>query len=174
MGLMMGAGAVLGTVPAFTALYLSKTCAAIAAFALARGVLSERVARWLERYPRLARVLTDSGRQGGWRFVALMRLSPFPGFLLNYLLSLTGVGFGGYLFGTLLGIAPSILNLVLVGSAAREVGAGVAAGGVQGGWFALAAKTLCVGAMVAVSVLVTRRVRKEFAALDGEGEVPSA
>lgn len=169
MGLMIGAGAVLGAVPAFLALFVSKTAAALVAFLLARNVLYGRVSRWLGRYPKMARVLRDSGKDGGWRFVVLMRLSPFPGFLLNYLLSLTGVTFTEYAIGTFVGIAPSIMNLVLMGSTAKDVGVGVAGAGPRNGWFGLAFKAMCMLSMAVVSVLITKRARQAFAALDTEG-----
>lgn len=171
MGLMMGAGAVLGTVPAFVALFVSKTAAAMVAFALAKGVLYDRVKQWLEGYPKMAKVLMESGREGGWKFVLLMRLSPFPGFLLNYLLSLTGVTFAEYALGTLVGIAPSIMNLVLMGSTAKDVGVGVAGGGPRGGWLGLAIKTVCMLSMVLVSVVITKRARRAFADMDQDPRV---
>lgn len=170
MGLMIGAGAVLGPLPAFLALFTSKLAAAATAFALARGVLHERATRWLERAPKLKTVLADTGKNGGWKFVVLMRLSPFPGFLLNYLLSLTGVGFSHYLLGTVVGIAPSISNLVLVGATAKDVGIGVGGGSVRGGWLGIALKVLCSVSMIVVSIIVTKKTRKAFAELDENGE----
>lgn len=170
MGLMIGAGAVLGPLPAFLALFSSKLLAASVAFTLARGVLYERATRWLQTVPKLRRILTETGKEGGWKFVLLMRLSPFPGFLLNYLLSLTGVGFAEYLLGTVLGIAPSISNLVLVGATAKDVGVGVGGGSVRGGWLGVGLKVVCMLSMVVVSVVVTRNARKAFAEMEEDGK----
>lgn len=170
MGLMIGAGAMLGPLPAFLALFSSKLVAASVAFVLARFVLYRRANRWLQRYPKLNKLLTSTGKEGGWKFVLLMRLSPFPGFLLNYLLSLTGVGFAEYIFGTILGIAPSISNLVLVGATAKDVGVGVSGGTLRGGWLGVALKVVCMLSMVVVSVVITRRARKAFAELDEDGK----
>lgn len=167
---MIGAGAMLGPLPAFLALFSSKLVAATVAFVLARGILYGRAIRWLERYPKLKKLLTDTGKEGGWKFVLLMRLGPFPGFLLNYLLSLTGVSFAEYIFGTIVGIAPSIGNLVLVGATAKDVGVGVSGGTVSGGWLGVALKTICMLSMVVVSVVITRRTRKAFAELDDGGK----
>lgn len=110
-----------------------------------------------------------------------MRLSPFPGFVLNYLLSLTDVSFVNYLFGSVIGMAPPILNLVLIGNAARQVGAGVSAGsgiststgganvnGSSGTWSALAQwlpialKLVTIFSMIAVTVHVSRAIASAF------------
>lgn len=170
MGLMIGAGALLGPVPAFTSLFISKLVAACAAFSLARLFFFQRAQTWLSRHPRMSRILLDSGRTGGWKFVLLMRLSPFPGFMLNYLLSVTGVSFLEYTIGTLLGIAPSVLNLVLIGSTAKDVSLGVATGSATGGWLSLAMKTVCALSMIAVTVFVTKKTRDAFDDVDLNAE----
>lgn len=92
-----------------------------------------------------------------------MRLSPFPGFLLNYLLSLTGVTFVDYVAATMLGIAPSISNLVLLGATARGV---VADGGVAATPLALAIRVLCVLSMLLVTVLIARSARRAFSDME--------
>lgn len=158
MGLMIAAGALLGPRYAFCALFISKILAASVAFALARRVFVSYAQKWLSRHPRLDRVLKESGQQGGWKFVVLMRLGPFPGFMLNYMLSLTGVPFKEYLFGTVLGVFPSVLNLVLVGAAAREVGMEVSGAGT--GWLGLALKFVCIASMFVATVFVSRKTNQ--------------
>ena len=158
MGLMIAAGALLPTSFAFSALFLSKLLAACVAFVLARRVFFSFAQNWLDAHPKLRRVLRESGQEGGWRFVVLMRLSPFPGFMLNYLLSLTGVTFSQYAVGTLVGVFPSVLNLVLLGAAAREVGMEV--GGTGAGWPSLVLKVVCIASMVTAMVFVTRKINQ--------------
>lgn len=167
MGLMITAGAVLPPLHAFAALYVSKLCAASVSFLLARSLLHAPAQRYLEGHPRLRAVLAQAGGSAGWRFVVVMRLSPFPGFLLNYMLSLTTLSFRQYAIGTALGIAPSIANLVLIGAAAKEVSVGVVRGGLAVTWLSLSIKLLCVASMLVVSVVVTRAVGKAFR--DAEG-----
>lgn len=167
MGLMIFAGALLGPLNAFLALFLSKLFAASAAFALARTLLYKRAHAWLDEHPRLQKVL-ESGAEGGWRFVLLMRLSPFPGFMLNYLLSVTNVSYLQYILATAAGIAPSVLNLVLIGATAKDVGVGVGGGAVAGGWLSLALKALCIASMITIMVVVTRKARQAFAEVDAE------
>lgn len=166
IGLMVASAAVLGAGPAFVALLTSKFLAACAAFLLARGVLAKRAKRALAARPRLARALNAAGADSGWRFVLLARLSPFPGFALNYLLSVTPVPFRQYAIGTAVGIVPSVANLCLIGAAARDVGT-VAAGG-QASGLAVAVRAFCVVSMLAVSVLATRKARAAFVVLREE------
>lgn len=116
-----------------------------------------------------------------------MRLSPFPGFVLNYLLSLTDVSFVNYLVGSVVGMAPPILNLVLIGNAARQVGAGVSGGsgissstsaanatGSYGMWSAvsqwlpIALKLVTIFSMIAVTVHVSRAIASAFGEDDND------
>lgn len=160
MGLMVAAGAFLPSLQAFCALFVSKTLAAAAAFALGRTLLQRRAAKFLETRPRLRRVLLESGKEGGWKFVLLMRLSPFPGFMLNYLLSMTGVSFMEYVIATMIGIAPSVVNLVLIGAAANDVRAGVVTGSTS--ILPVVLKIVCVASMAGAMVFFTRLSRRAF------------
>lgn len=161
MGLMITAGAVLGPRNALIALYLSKLLAASFAFLLARGVLYQSAKAKLESFPKLKRVLMNASKQQGTTMVLLMRLSPFPGFMLNYLLSLTGVSLASYFVGTAVGILPSIVNLVLIGGAARDVSIGAASGGVD--MLKLGIRLLCIASSLLTMFFVTRSVKKAFA-----------
>lgn len=176
MGLMIAAGAILPPLNAFTALFFSKLAAACVAFVLSRTLLMDRARNAISRrYPRLASLLEGEGATTGWRFVLLMRLSPFPGFILNYLLSLTGVSFLHYFFGSVIGIAPPIINLILIGNAAKEVGVGVAGGAVgaatKAAWLPLGLKVATVASMVSVTVYITRFISKSF---DKNGTIAAA
>lgn len=159
MGLMIAAGALLPIVPAFLALYLSKLCAAMSAFALARGAIAAPLRRWFSRRGRLTNAVARTAQQAGWQMVILLRLSPFPGFLLNYLLPLAGVPWRAYLLGTIVGVAPSVLNLVLIGNAARQAGTAVVTTG-SAAWLGAAVRIACVAAMLTVMVIGTRTVQK--------------
>lgn len=166
MGLMLSAGAALGARNAFFALYISKLLAACFTFLLARGILFHQAKAQLERFPKLSRVLKVAAQQGSWKMVLTMRLSPFPGFLLNYLLSLTGVRFFEYLVGTAVGIFPSILNLALIGGAARDVGVGATGGHIS--WLALAIKVICSVSTFLCMFFVSRSIKKALADYDEE------
>lgn len=95
----------------------------------------------------------------------VMILSPFPGFLFIYLLSITGIYFRQYLLGRVAGIIPSIANLLFIGNEALDVGVVVLFGTVLArwaGWLPLFVKLLCVIYMVAVSVYVTSTMLDTF------------
>lgn len=161
MGLMIAAGAILPPIYAFGALFLSKISAACVAFLLGRTLLRSRAERWLSEFPRLQNVLSRP-EISSWTSVLLLRLSPFPGFVLNYFLSLTEVPFSHYIFGTVLGIAPSIANLVLIGDAAKGVGQQVASGAQFSAWLAPTLKLAMVASMILVMVQVTKFVATAF------------
>jgi uncharacterized membrane protein YdjX (TVP38/TMEM64 family) len=157
MGLMITAGAVLGAPAAFAALYVSKLAAALVAFSLARGILAGWAQDRLDAVPKLKRSLAAAGKKRGWSLVLTMRLSPFPGFLLNYCASLmSAVTLKDYALGTALGIVPGILNLVLIGGAARDVSAGAVAGTSLLG---IGIKVALVSSSLAMTYFVTRAVR---------------
>lgn len=169
MGLMVSAGAALGARNAFAALYLSKLLAACFTFLLARSVLYRQAKSQLERLPKLSRVISTAAQQGSWKMVLTLRLSPFPGFLLNYLLSLTGVGFLDYILGTAVGIFPSILNLSLIGGAARDVGVGAAGGHFN--WLAVALKIICSLSTLLCMFFVSRSIQKALADAEERAEM---
>lgn len=64
---------------------------------------------WLERYPDQAAMLRAAGG-GTWfhqfRAVTLIRISPFPYVVYNYCAVATGVKYGPYMAGSLLGMVP--------------------------------------------------------------------
>lgn len=165
IGLMIASAAVLGAAPAFLALLSSKFLAACVAFQLGRGVLASRAKRALAAQPRIGAALDAAGAGAGWRFVLLARLSPLPGFALNYLLSVTQVSFRQYALGTALGIIPSVANLCLIGAAARDVSAVAVGATVTTSWLAMTVRAFCMASMLIVSVMATRRARSVFAAL---------
>ncbi len=159
MATIVAGATVLGAPTAFVPLYLSKLLASCIAFTLARGVLAPRIEKAIVNYPKIARALESAGSLSGIRFVLLTRLSPLPGFALNYLLSLTSVRFREYALGTAIGIIPSVLNLCLIGAAARDV----ASGGGSVSRLATVVRFGSLAAMLFVSILITRSVRSTFA-----------
>lgn len=68
--------------------------------------------KWLDNHPEKAAIVRLAG-DGEWlhqfQAIALVRLTPFPYVVLNYAAVATGVKYGPYLTGTLVGMAPEIL-----------------------------------------------------------------
>ncbi|KAM3343752.1 hypothetical protein BC332_00476 [Capsicum chinense] len=77
-----------------------------------------RIQSWIERYPKNASVIRLAG-EGNWfnqfRAVALIRISPFPYIVYNYCAMATGVKYGPYLLGTLIGMVPEIFVTLYTG-----------------------------------------------------------
>ena len=82
-------------------------------------LLRDRIGRLFDgrRWHRIvASVLTS----GGWKALALLRLTPLvPFVVLNYLSAPMGVRFGAYLNGTALAIVPAVFVWAMIGASAR-------------------------------------------------------
>jgi uncharacterized membrane protein YdjX (TVP38/TMEM64 family) len=101
-----------------------------------------RVGRWLERAER-----------GGWKAVAILRLVPLPHPLTNYALGLTRIGFGAYLWGSLLGLVPSTFAYVDLGLGGRNAAFGL------GNWVT---PVLWGLGLLALSALLSRVFRRRL------------
>jgi uncharacterized membrane protein YdjX (TVP38/TMEM64 family)/rhodanese-related sulfurtransferase len=98
------------------------TIGATAAFAIARYVAADWVAR--RAGPR-ARRLIDGVEKEGWRFVAFVRLVPLLPFnLLNYALGLTRIRLVHYALASYIFMLPGALAYSYLGYAGREALAG--------------------------------------------------
>ncbi|XP_076918257.1 uncharacterized protein LOC143578631 [Bidens hawaiensis] len=82
------------------------------------SIFYHKIEEWLERFPKKASILRLAG-EGNWfnqfKAVILLRISPFPYVVYNYCAVATGVKFGPYLFGTLVGMVPEIFVAIYTG-----------------------------------------------------------
>ena len=130
------------------------TAGAALAFVIGRYLAGE----WLRKLSNrrlLLRAVESAVTEGGWRFVALIRLSPLlPFSLLNYYFGITRISFCQYLSGTLFGIVPGTSVNVLLASA----GYAYTMGGMR---HPLKLAMLAVGLAVTVVVcrIILQRVR---------------
>ena len=98
------------------------TLGATAAFAIARTLAADWVAR---RARGWTKQLIDGVEAEGWRFVAFVRLVPlFPFNLLNYALGLTRIGFAAYVVASFVFMAPGAFAYTWLGHVGREAAAG--------------------------------------------------
>lgn len=156
--LTLGAGALFGVVQGFLVVSTAATLGATAAFLVGRHLARERVARWLDGYPRL-RALDEAVGREGWKIVGLTRLSPvFPYNLLNYAYGLTRVRLGHYVLASWVGMMPGGLLYVYLGSLAGDL-ATLGAGGPGRSVGQWAAYALGLAATAAATVYVTRLAR---------------
>jgi uncharacterized membrane protein YdjX (TVP38/TMEM64 family) len=152
-------GALVGLVRGVVLVSLASTTAAALAFLVARHLARRRVERLARRYPRF-RAVDRAIAEGGWRVVALLRLSPaVPYSAGNYLFGLTAVAFWPYVLASWTCMLPGTLLYVYLGYAGHAGLRGVAAGSARtpAEWALLA---VGLAATAAVTVYLTRLARR--------------
>lgn len=165
----LAAGALFGVVVGTALVSIASTTAAALAFLLARSALRDRVQALAVRRPRFAAIDAAVGR-GGWKVVALLRLSPVVPFnLSNYLFGLTPVSFWPYVLASWVAMFPATLAYVYLGYTGRAGALAVA--GAETGRSPLEWSLLGVGllATLAVTLYLTRLARRQRQPLQDEG-----
>ena len=151
------AGALWGVVYGTIAVSISSVFGATLAFLVGRYLARERVEKQIEKFPKF-KAVADSLSEGGFKLVALIRLSPaFPFNLLNYMMGITRVKLKDYVLGSWVGMFPATIMYVYLGAAGKEIAKAQGGGGKSSAEWAL----LVVGLMatIAVTILVTRKAR---------------
>lgn len=163
--LTIAAGAIFGLAWGVLTVWFASTLAAAAAFLIGRHVARGSVERLARRYPRFSAIDQAFG-EGGWKMVALLRLSPVvPYSAINYLFGLTAVRFWPYLLASWLAMLPGTFLYVYLGHAGVR---GVAAasgtpGRTAGEWAFLAAGLAAtVAVTVYLTILARRRIRERL------------
>ena len=157
--LTLAAGAVFGLVLGLVTVSLASTTGAACAFLIARYLARERVQRLAERNDKFG-AIDDAISEGGWRIVAMLRLSPAVPFgLQNYLYGLTRLRFVPYVLTSWIAMLPGTLLYVYLGLVAGSAAAG--GGGRSPAEWAL----LVVGLMatLGVTVYITKLAQKQLA-----------
>ncbi|HEX8887140.1 MAG TPA: VTT domain-containing protein [Noviherbaspirillum sp.] len=133
------------------------TTGASISFLIARHLLRSQVQAIIQRR-LLWRAFERAVSEGGWRIVALVRLSPvLPFNLQNYFFGITSIRFRHYLPATLLGIVPGTTVNVSLATA----GYAMSMDGMADLWHPLKLLLFALGLAVTVIVCwtITRRVR---------------
>lgn len=160
--LTVSAGALFGLMTGFITASLASTTGAGLAFLVARHLARDRVRKAAESHALYGAIDTAIG-QGGWRVVALLRLSPVVPFnLQNFMFGLTPVRFGSYLLASWIAMMPGTFLYVYVG---HLTGAAVTATRRSVGEWVLLAVGLA--ATIVVSWYVTRLAREQLAKQGG-------
>ena len=152
----LAAGALFGVWWGSVIVSLSSITAAALAFLIARHLARGWVEGLAQRDRRFA-AIDQAVREGGWKIVALLRLSPVVPFSLsNYLYGLTPVSFGPYVLASWIAMMPATVLYVSIGAAGRA-----AAGGPRRPveWVLLGAG---IAATVVATVMITRAARKRL------------
>jgi len=125
--LTVAAGAVFGVARGSALVLFGATLGAMAAFALARTGLRERVRQAARAYPSFDTLDRAIAARGGW-IVFLVRLSPvFPFVYVNYLFGLTAIPAATYAATTIVGMIPATIVYVALGASAGAAATGRAA-----------------------------------------------
>lgn len=168
--LTLAAGAMFGLVVGMITVSIGSTLGASLAFLIARYVARAKIAAMAGRNRRFAAIDRAIG-EGGWKIVALLRLSPaIPFNLQNYLYGLTRIRFWPYAVTSWLAMLPGTFLYVYLGHVAGAA-IGTDRSRTPGEWALLAVGLL---ATAVVTVYITRLARGKLqeqmseSAADGE------
>ncbi|MHC4768242.1 MAG: TVP38/TMEM64 family protein, partial [Planctomycetota bacterium] len=167
--LTVAAGALFGPGWGVVAVSWGATLGAALAFLIARCAARRRVAKVIERHPRFD-AIDRAISQGGWRVVALMRLTPAVPFnLSNYLFGLTAIRFWPYVLASWLFMLPGAFMYIFFGHVGGQGLAGINESSTAGVWIWVA-RGVGLAATVALVVYVSRlalnMMRDQTAILD--------
>ncbi|MEX2216056.1 MAG: TVP38/TMEM64 family protein [Phycisphaeraceae bacterium] len=158
----LASGLLFGLLGGTAVVSVASTTAAALAFLIARYLARGSVERWAARSPRFT-ALDKAIGEGGWKVIALLRLSPaVPYSLGNYLFGLTRVRFWPYVLTSWLFMLPGTFMYVYLGyislAGLSAVGGETARESRGPAQWAL----LIVGllATIAVTIYVTRLARR--------------
>jgi uncharacterized membrane protein YdjX (TVP38/TMEM64 family) len=160
--LTLAGGALFGLGVGLVTVSLASTTSAAVAFLIARYFARDAVAARLATRPRF-RAVDQAIAEGGWRIVALLRLSPAVPFnLQNYMYGLTAIRFWPCVLTSWVAMLPGTLLYVYLGTVGRR-GLEAATGGSRasvGQWALLVVGLL---ATAVVTVYVTRLAQRALA-----------
>lgn len=166
--LTAASGALFGLATGTAAVSVASTLTAAIAFLVARHVARGAVERRAAANPRFQAIDRAIGR-GGWRIVALLRLSPAMPFSLgNYLFGLTPVRFVPYVVASWLAMLPGTFLYVYLGYLGREGLTAASAAGARGAgqWSLLVAGLIATAVVIAYVTRTARRLLRESSAID--------
>jgi uncharacterized membrane protein YdjX (TVP38/TMEM64 family) len=170
--LTLGAGAIFGPFRGLAVVSLASTASAAVAFLIARHLARHRVESLARSYPRF-RAIDAAIAEGGWKVVALLRLSPAMPFSAgNYLFGLTGVGYWPYVLASWVAMLPGTFLYVYLGHAGRVAAAGTARTPAE--WALLGAGLVATIGVTAYVTRLARRAISRQAVLGGESETVEA
>ena len=154
------AGGLFGVAWGMVIVAIATSAADATSFLIGRYVARDLVKRLTSQYPRFG-AIDLAITQGGWRIVALLRLSPtIPYSASNYLYGLTGIPFLPYLLASGAFTLPGTFVYVYLGYVSAETLGGCGRSPVE--WILLG---LGVAATLAATIYVTVLGRRALAEL---------
>jgi uncharacterized membrane protein YdjX (TVP38/TMEM64 family) len=156
--LTLGAGAIYGVFQGSIIVSISSTVGASLAFLIGRFFARDWVKAKAAQNSQF-NAIDKAVAKEGWKIIGLLRLVPLMPFnLSNYLFSVTGVSFWGYLLASWIGMIPGTVMYVYFGSLIGEIGNTDTAGVAGPERFIIWG--LAGVAIVLVSVIITRIAKK--------------
>jgi uncharacterized membrane protein YdjX (TVP38/TMEM64 family) len=156
--LTLAAGATFGLVVGTITVTLAANIGAALALLIGRYLARNRVERLIASRPRLAAV-DRAIEEGGWKVVALLRLSPAVPFnIQNYLYGLTSIGFWTCVLTSAVAMLPGTFLYIYLGHVAGTVTAG-RAGRTPAEWTMLGVGLL---ATLVLTIYLTRLAREKL------------
>ena len=154
--LTIAAGLAFGLAIGFPLVVVSATIGATLAFLVARYLAHDKVESLMQKRPKF-KAIQSAVSEGGWKVVALLRLSPvLPFNLQNYFYGITDVKLLEYVPATFVGIMPGTLLYVYLGAA------GKAASGEGGSTLKWVFFAIGLVVTVAVAVFVTKKAQAKL------------
>jgi len=159
--LTLMAGAIFGPLWGLVSVSFGSTVGVAFAFLIARYLARDKVAAKVKGDRRFNAIDRAIG-EGGWKIVAMLRMSPAVPFnLQNYLYGLTAIRFWPCVLASWIAMLPGTFLYVYIGYAGREAAEAAASGSVQWGRWALMGVGLL--ATVIVTIYITRLAQRELA-----------
>lgn len=156
--LTLVAGALYGLTVGTVVVSIGATVGASLCFLIGRYAVRERIANWAKRYPRFDAIDRAIG-EGGWKVVALLRLSPaIPFNVQNYLYGLTRIRFWPFAIASWLAMLPGTFLYVYLGHV-TQAALTSDRGRSVGEWILLAVGLI---ATLVVSVYIARLARSKI------------
>jgi uncharacterized membrane protein YdjX (TVP38/TMEM64 family) len=156
-GLTIAAGVIYGFWGMPIAI-VGATMGACFAFLIARYVAHKKMESWLKGRRRTKAVI-EAVNEGGWKIVALVRLSPvIPFNLQNYFFGLTRISFWGYALASFFGMMPGTVVNIYLGTVGSLVLSDSGQEGVRWGFF-----TIGLIVTIAVTWFITRKAKQKLA-----------
>jgi len=119
--LSIGAGFIYGTIFGSIYVEIGATIGACLSFLLAKATFKDFVIKMVENYPMFS-AIDKAVSLNSWKIVTLLRLSPLtPYNVLNYALALTRIKFWDYTISSAIGMLPSTILFVNMGTAAKNI-----------------------------------------------------
>lgn len=169
------AGAVFGLGWGTVVMTIAAVSGALLDYVIANRLLSDRISKLLEKYPRMLAIQRVMQNEG-WRLQVMLRLAPVSAVSVSYVLGSAGVRFSSFFLGAL-GLIPGLFVEVYFGHAAKHVVS--AAGGDSPHSqshvvLTLAGFAVCVLVMIAIGRKAKRAIESAEASMNAGSPDPEA